>query len=123
MSSVPDDIAALVRSVAMTTPAPYGDTDAVYRRARRYRRRRAGAVACVAAFVGLSAAAIPALAGGRDPYVQPAMGPTWTPTSTPSASPHDVQVEVEHGSRGLPAGVVMRLQGLANPLPRPSWAR
>jgi hypothetical protein len=75
MSSVPDDIATLVRDAAKAVPGAYGNTEAVVRRARQYRRRRAAAVATGAGvLVILSAVTVPVLAGrGAERVVPPAV--------------------------------------------------
>lgn len=82
MSDVPDNIATLVRDAATAVPGAYGDTEAVVRRARRYRRRRAGALACAVIFVVAGAVTVPVLAGRADRPVLPAVVPT---AATPSA--------------------------------------
>lgn len=103
MSDVPEDVAMLVRDAAKTVAGAFGDTEAVVRRARRYRRRRAGAVACAAVFAILSAVTVPVLAGRAERGVQPAVVPT---TARTSAAPAQrlflgISGDISHG-RGLP---------------------
>jgi hypothetical protein len=103
MSDVPEDVATLVRDAAKTMPGAFGDTEAVVRRARRYRRRRAGAVVCATVFAILSAVTVPVLVGRAERGVQPAVVPTTPRTSAALAQRLFIGIsgDISH-ERGLP---------------------